>query len=62
MKHRSFVDKEKEAEHKEQWEALKVWHLAYSTSDSITVGMAHTVVPAKGDTPALKIGGCPAVP
>eukprot|EP00965_Chrysotila_dentata_P089817 2964680-Pleurochrysis_carterae.AAC.1 len=38
MKHRSFDDKKMESKHRAPWEALKAWHTAYNTSDSITVG------------------------
>eukprot|EP00965_Chrysotila_dentata_P045829 1523240-Pleurochrysis_carterae.AAC.1 len=41
-----------------QWEALRTWQTAYSTADSITVGIMHEVDSVK----KLKIGGCPAVP
>eukprot|EP00965_Chrysotila_dentata_P060539 2006567-Pleurochrysis_carterae.AAC.1 len=40
-----------------QWEALRVFQTAYSTANSITVGMLHDMDAVKG----LKRGGCPPV-
>eukprot|EP00965_Chrysotila_dentata_P179976 5942449-Pleurochrysis_carterae.AAC.2 len=47
-----------EEKHRVQWEALKAWHVAYSISASITVGMTHIVIPSTGGNVELKIGGC----
>eukprot|EP00965_Chrysotila_dentata_P163291 5393351-Pleurochrysis_carterae.AAC.1 len=60
MQRWKFADASMTATHREQWAALRAWHLAYSTSDSITVGMMHEVC-VDPDGKSLNIGGCPAM-
>eukprot|EP00965_Chrysotila_dentata_P261614 6214315-Pleurochrysis_carterae.AAC.2 len=53
-----FVDRVETPTYRARWEALRAWHTAYRTSNSITVGIMQDGVPEKG----LHIGGCPVMP
>eukprot|EP00965_Chrysotila_dentata_P088236 2913619-Pleurochrysis_carterae.AAC.1 len=53
----TFSDTVKTPKYRRQWQALKAWHSAYSTSDSIAVGMMQDVCAED----SLQLGGCPAV-
>eukprot|EP00965_Chrysotila_dentata_P109821 3629073-Pleurochrysis_carterae.AAC.1 len=57
MQRWAFADTTQSSTYRRQWASLHAWHTAYSTADSIALGMLHDV----DATDSLKIGGCPAM-
>eukprot|EP00965_Chrysotila_dentata_P181843 6003197-Pleurochrysis_carterae.AAC.1 len=52
-----FSDTASTSKYRRHWESLRAWHTAYSTSDSIAVGMMHKI----DSFDELALGGCPAM-
>eukprot|EP00965_Chrysotila_dentata_P033724 1122056-Pleurochrysis_carterae.AAC.1 len=57
MQRWAFADSNETPIYRRQWSSMRAWHTAYSTSDSIAIGMMHAV----DATDSLQLGGCPAM-